>query len=101
MAGKSSEPPMTGQQSSQATLMLPQALDGPAAKPLVGALLALRGQPVLLDAQEVNRLGGLGLQVLLSAQATWQADGQRFDIVNFTPAMQATLALCGAAYLGT
>lgn len=87
-------------QPSLATLMLPKVLDAPAAEPLVDALLALRGQPLLLDAQEVDRLGGLGLQVLLSAQATWEADGQRLDIVNFTPAMQATLALCGAAYLG-
>ena len=87
--------------SSLATLMLPKVLDAPAAEPLVEALLALRGQPLLLDAQEVTRVGGLGLQVLLSARSTWEADGQRLDIVNFTPAMQATLALCGAAYVGT
>ena len=87
--------------SSLATRMLPKVLDAPAAEPLVEALLALRGQPLLLDAQEVTRVGGLGLQVLLSARSTWEADGQRLDIVNFTPAMQATLALCGAAYVGT
>lgn len=92
---------MIAHPSSPAMLVLPETLDGPAAEPLVGALLALRGQPVMLDAQDVTRLGGLGLQVLLSAQSTWQADRQRFDIVNFTPEMQATLALCGAAYLGT
>jgi len=42
---------------------------------LKAELLARRGQPVTLDASNVERLGGLCLQVLLSARKTWAADG--------------------------
>lgn len=59
-----------------AGLALPAALDIQQAEPLRVQLLALRGQSVTLDASAVDRLGGLCLQVLLSAQRTWIGDGQ-------------------------
>ena len=58
-----------------AAVVLPAVLDIQQAAPLREQLVALRGQPVLIDGSLVERLGALCLQVLLSAQQTWAADG--------------------------
>lgn len=81
------------------TVTLVDSLDMTAAKPLAKSLLAVRGKPVALDAANVRRIGGQCLQVLLSAQATWAADGQPFEIVQPTPEFAEGLALMGAAHL--
>jgi len=61
--------------SSVAEVSLSPVLDLQAADPLRAELLALRGRPLRVDASQVSRLGGLCLQVLLSARATWAEDG--------------------------
>ena len=61
-------------------IVLAPVLDMNAAEPLKAELLAKRGQPVTLDASNVERLGGLCLQVLLSAKKTWSADGADLKI---------------------
>ena len=81
-------------------LRLPAVLDTAAAPSLVQELTALRGGALALEAADVTRMGGLCLQALLSAKATWAADGQPFEIKNLTPAMQEILALCGTESLG-
>jgi chemotaxis protein CheX len=58
-----------------AAVSLPSNLDLQAAEPLRAELMSLRGRPLGLDASQVNRMGGLCLQVLLSARATWSQDG--------------------------
>ena len=65
-------------------IALSAVLDLRAADPLKAQLLAVRGQETALDASAVERLGGLCLQVLLSAQRTWIGDGQilRFGAVS-------------------
>ena len=78
------------------TLILANSLDVTAAAPLHRDLLARRGQPVTLDGSQVARLGGQCLQVLLSAQATWAADGQAFAICDPTDEFTAGLALLGS-----
>ena len=75
---------------------LPAVVDLRAAGTLVRKLLTLRGQPICLDASGVERLGGLGLQVLLSARLTWQADRMGFALVAASEAFQADCALMGA-----
>jgi chemotaxis protein CheX len=62
------------------SLALAETLDLKAAGPLRSALMDARGATVEIDASAVQRLGGLCLQVLLSAEATWATDGQRFTI---------------------
>jgi chemotaxis protein CheX len=42
--------------------------------------MALRGRPLEVDASQVSRMGGLCLQVLLSARATWIADDIHFSV---------------------
>lgn len=56
-------------------LKLPAVLDIQQAEPLRAELLTMRGAPATLDGSAVERLGGLCLQVLLSAQQTWARDG--------------------------
>ncbi|HUO23536.1 MAG TPA: STAS domain-containing protein [Caulobacteraceae bacterium] len=47
---------------------------------LAERLIAARGRSVQLDASLVHRLGAQGLQVLLSAEQAWAADGLAFEI---------------------
>jgi chemotaxis protein CheX len=63
-----------------ASLSLAAVLDLSQAEPLKAALLPMRGQTVVIDASRVERLGGLCLQVLMSAQQTWARDGHVLKI---------------------
>lgn len=58
-----------------AVIALPAVLDIQSAETLRAQLLGARGRPLTLDGSAVERLGGLCLQVLLSARQTWAADG--------------------------
>jgi chemotaxis protein CheX len=80
---------------STATVGLPSNLDLQAAEPLRAELMALRGRPVDLDASQVNRMGGLCLQVLLSARATWSADGLPLRLEQPSEAFTEQLAAFG------
>ena len=63
-----------------ASISLPAVLDLAQAEPLKAALLPMRGQSVVIDASRVERLGGLCLQVLISAQQSWARDGHSLKI---------------------
>lgn len=78
-----------------ATVKLPAILDLNAAAPLRSDLLVLRGEPVEIDAGDVQRLGGLCLQVLMSAKATWARDGFAFRLTNLSEAFRENLSLFG------
>ena len=77
-------------------LKLGPVLDLKAATPLQAALLARRGHAVEIDASEVQRLGGLCLQVLLSAHKTWADDGAPFGLAPRSDAFNEALKLFGA-----
>jgi chemotaxis protein CheX len=81
------------------TLTLANSLEMTAAGPLHKELLGRRGRPVTVDASQVRRIGGQCLQVLLSAEATWAADGAAFQIIDPSPEFADGLALMGAAHL--
>lgn len=82
-----------------ATATLPAVLDLQAAAPLADQLMSWRGRPLRLDASQVERLGGLCLQVLLSARAAWAADAQSFAISSRSAAFDEALTLFGAVSL--
>jgi chemotaxis protein CheX len=84
---------------TEQTFVLGDSLDMTAAGPLATELLGRRGQPVTLDASQVRRIGGQCLQVLLSAKATWAADGADFQIVEPSSEFAEGLALMGASHL--
>jgi chemotaxis protein CheX len=75
---------------------LAETLDLNAAEPLRQALAEQRGRPVVLDGAQVTRLGGLCLQVLISAQKTWAEDGQEFRLEQCSPELAEQLRLLGA-----
>jgi len=66
--------------SQAAVVTLPAVLDIQQVEPIRAALLALRGRDVVVDGSAVERLGGLCLQVLISAQQSWVRDGHSLII---------------------
>lgn len=87
---------MTDDLSPGVVLILPAILDVRAAESLKSELMAVRGQPVTIDASAVDRLGGLGLQVLMSAAKTWRADDQVLTFINVSEAMSEQWLAFGA-----
>lgn len=85
-----------GDQPAAAKLMLEPVLDLGAAERLHARLLELRGQPLDIDASQVERLGGLCLQVLMSARNTWRADGQSAVIGQTSAAFDDAWAMFAA-----
>lgn len=80
-----------------APLSLAPRLDLPAANPLAEAIRARTGQALDLDAGNVAHLGGLCLQVLLAAAASWRAAGQPLRISPRSQAFEEALAMFGLA----
>lgn len=78
-----------------AVLSLSPILDLQAAEPLRAELMVLRGRPLSIDASQVGRLGGLCLQVLISARKTWAEDGQPLSVDDPSDAFTEQLASFG------
>lgn len=78
-----------------AVLSLAPILDLQAAEPLRAELMVLRGRPLSIDASQVSRLGGLCLQVLISAQKTWAEDGHPLSVDEPSEAFTEQLASFG------
>ena len=76
-------------------MTLPSELDIKAAAPLAASLIAARGADLALNASQVERVGAQCLQVLLSAVATWSADGQELTIAEPSPAFSDAIATAG------
>ena len=93
--------PKSPRRRASSPTVLPPILDLRAAGPLAAELLGRRGKPIVLDGAGVERLGGQCLQVLLSARATWAADGQPFRIDRPSTAFTDTLGALGAADLAS
>ncbi|MGZ3370056.1 MAG: STAS domain-containing protein [Caulobacteraceae bacterium] len=79
-----------------AKLLLEPVLDLGAAERLHARLLELRGQSLDIDASQVERLGGLCLQVLISARNTWRAHGQTAAIGQTSSAFDEAWAMFAA-----
>ncbi|MEJ0052584.1 MAG: STAS domain-containing protein [Methylovirgula sp.] len=65
-----------------ASLSLDPVLDIKAVSLLAENLLARRGSDIVINAGQVERFGAQSLQVLLSAVATWRADGHLLEFAN-------------------
>ena len=83
-------------QPADDVMRLPEIIDVEAATQLAGDLLARGGRPLTLDAANVQRLGGLGLQVLLSARKTWAEDGVALIVIDPSTVFADALELFGA-----
>jgi len=84
---------------SSGSYALPNVVDFASVVALRAALLELRGADLEVDAGAVQRIGGLGLQVLLSASRMWRADELNFSIVRASEPFTEILRLTGAAEL--
>jgi chemotaxis protein CheX len=62
-----------------AAIALPETLDLKAAAPLKQASSNAAARTIEVDADQVRRLGGLCLQVLLAARKAWAEDGKVFS----------------------
>jgi anti-anti-sigma regulatory factor len=80
---------------SPKTLALAASLDMTAASALALDLTGVRGQPLILDASAVRRLGGQCVQLLLAARMAWSMDGVSFEIADPSPEFAEALALMG------
>ncbi|TPW05407.1 MAG: hypothetical protein FD125_751 [bacterium] len=67
---------------------LPVRLEGAALGTVKAALLEHRGADLTLIGQDVQRLNGLGLQLLMAAFAAWRADGFRLCISEPSEALR-------------
>lgn len=77
------------------TLALPARLDLQSAKLLKADLSDMRDGDISLDAENVEWVGGLGVQLLLSAQAAWQANNHSLTIENASEAFVEGLRRLG------
>ena len=85
--------------NSLAAVGLAPVLDLQAAEPLRAELMALRGRPLIIDASQVSRLGGLCLQVLMSARKMWAQDGVSLMVDQPSSAFTEQLTGFGAPEL--
>jgi chemotaxis protein CheX len=82
-----------------AYLALPPVIDTATIGALRAELLERRGADLSVDAASVQRIGGLGLQVLLAASRQWTGDGYSLKFVNTAGPFNEMLRLTGAATL--
>lgn len=79
--------------------VLSPVLDAAAAQALAPALLERRGGDLWLDGSQVDKIGALSLQVLLSAQKTWAHDAHAFSLADASPPLATALRQFGASSL--
>lgn len=71
-----------------ATFALPEVIDITAVARLRTDLMDLTGGDLEIDASAVERIGGLGIQLLLSAEKMWAANGKQLSITGASAAFQ-------------
>ncbi len=74
---------------------LPEILDLKAASQLMEMFLNHRGENLYIDGQDVQRVGGQCLQVLLCAKKAWEEDGHSLLLDNISEEGVAALELLG------
>ncbi len=74
---------------------LQSRLDLSVAETLAKALRSRMGADLVLDAAAVTHLGGLCLQVLISAARTTQRSGHKFSVINASDRVVEQLAALG------
>lgn len=77
-------------------LKLPQTVDIGVLDPLRENILAYRDTPVRIDASKVERIGSLGLQLLMSAAATWRQSNVSLRIDDPSDALVSAARTAGA-----
>ncbi len=76
-------------------VVLTAKLDSAAAKALRDQILMAKDDDVLLDGTNVEYLGGLCLELLMSAKYLWEKAGKAFAIENPSPNLVENLGRFG------
>ena len=66
-----------------------------AAPGLFAQLKELRQQTVVLNASEVEQIGVLCIQIIMSASKTWADEGHSFEVIEPSEAFLSTLDVVG------
>lgn len=80
------------------SLSLDSVLDLNAAGDLHGKLSAMRGSDLVIDASAVEKVGTLCIQVLMSAQKTWEEEKKSLTFSKMSDALMKTMQLSGVNY---
>lgn len=80
-----------------AEIRLPARLDTAAAAGLRAALDGFADRPVVLNAEDVDHIGGLCLETILLGKARWARKGAGFSIVGLKETALADLRTFGIA----
>jgi chemotaxis protein CheX len=83
-----------------AMVTLPAVIDVASVAAVRDQIQQHRGSALEVDASAVERIGGLGIQVLLAASAAWASDGQPFIMNKPSSVLNETLRLTGASIEG-
>lgn len=78
--------------------ILPDRLDSSAAPGLVAALLDRSGKPLVLDADRVEVIGALALEVIIAGGRQWEADGHSLTIRKPSARFVAACQVLGLDY---
>ena len=70
-----------------AQYLLPARLEGSTLGSVKAALLSLRGADLDLTGSAVERLNGMGVQLLMSAFDTWRYDDRTLRVVDPSPCL--------------
>ena len=76
-------------------LKLPQTLDVAAVRAVREDLLSRRGAAITIDASSVERIGALGIELLISAKRQWQQDDKPLQMVGMPDPVTAAFADLG------
>ena len=80
---------------NECSIKLPRSLNGAFVSDLSDALHASRGHALTIDASNVEHVGGLCAQLLLSARKTWRAEDRKFRFCNATEHFVRDIELLG------
>ncbi len=82
-------------------ITLVSVLDLCATTPLVAELISARGNSLIIDASNVERIGAQCVQILWSTEKSWSVDEQSLKILNPTPAFETALRDLGVQLQST
>ena len=86
---------MAAKKAARKSLSLAPVLDLNEANALHGKLMGLRGNPLVIDASAVERVGALCVQVLMAGAKSWEEDKQSFTFAKVSDAFTKTTQLIG------
>nr|WP_314092608.1 STAS domain-containing protein [uncultured Shinella sp.] len=86
---------MASKKAAQKSLSLAPVLDLNEATALHQQLMGLKGNPLVIDASAVERVGALCVQVLMAGAKSWEEEGKSFTFGKVSDPFMKTMQLIG------